>query len=264
MPTQIYHEPIVSLISRQEIVYPAHLAWRSDTEIPAQAIAELAGRNCYQSYSEGTGLGGGHKTIQGRTTNEAYLANILRTQHFSVLEHAVWGILVEGVSRALSHELIRHRHLSVSQLSQRFVEESEVAFVRPPEIDPESPAFEIWRDGCAQALQSYRSLLAAMTGWVTARAVGETKTSLLKRSRQAARAVLPNATETKLVLTGNARAWRHFIDLRATEGADTEIRRLAVSLLRLLQGEAPSLFGDYHIRPYLNGEISVSAHAEIS
>src|SRR5690606_40788117 len=74
-----------------------------------------------------------------------------------------------------------------------------------------------------------------------------------KRSRQAARSVLPNAAETKLVMTGNARSWRHFIEMRGSTGADVEIRRLAVAVLRLLQEEAPNIFGDMRIVAQADG-----------
>src|SRR5690606_22324121 len=84
-------------------------------------------------------------------TNAEYLDNILAVRHGSVLEHAVWSLLFEGVSRALTHELVRHRHFSYSQLSQRYVDESDVAFVLPPEIEEGTPAFEIWKKSCERA-----------------------------------------------------------------------------------------------------------------
>src|SRR5690606_6865681 len=72
-------------------------------------------------------------------------------------------------------------------------------------------------------------------------------TSRKKRARQAARSVLPNSAETKIVVTGNARAWRHFIEMRGSAGADAEIRRLAVAVLGLLREEAPHIFGDLNV-----------------
>lgn len=105
----IIREPRVTLIARQEFLPPAHIRWRSDSTVAGEALAEFAGRLCYLSFGEDAGLEGGHRTIPGRTTNEAYLANILRTKHGSVLEHAVWSFLIEGVSRSLTHELVRHR-----------------------------------------------------------------------------------------------------------------------------------------------------------
>jgi thymidylate synthase (FAD) len=218
--------------------------------------------NCYLSFGTDAGLEGGHKTISGRTTNESYLANILKTKHGSVLEHAVWSLLIEGVSRALTHELVRHRAgFGFSQLSQRYVDESDIAFVLPPEIREESRAFETWVGACEGALAGYREILREMT-----EQIGEVgaATMLKKRARQAARSVLPNAAETKIVVTGNARAWRHFVEMRGSANADVEIRRLAVMVLRRLQEEAPNLFGDMHVFPQPDGtEVVETAYSKV-
>lgn len=246
----IFREPKVTLLARQEYVGAKHIDWKSDTDIPSQTVAEFAGRLCYLSFGPDAGFEGGHKLIAGRTTNSEYLANILKTRHGSVLEHGVWTVLLEGVSRALTHELVRHRHFSFSQLSQRYVDESEVAFVLPPEIAAEGDTFEMFKQSCQRALDDYRTLLARIEEQVKDE---PSATLRRKRARQTARSLLPNATETKIVVTGNARAWRHFIELRASEGADTEIRVLALMVLRILQEEAPHLFGDYRIRALENG-----------
>ena len=242
---QIIRQPRVTVIARQEFTYPEHIRWESDSEVAGEVVAEFAGRLCYLSFGEDAGLEGGHRTIQGRTTNESYLANILQVKHGSVLEHAVWSVLIEGVSRALTHELVRHRAgFGFSQLSQRYVDESNIAFVLPPEIREGSKAYERWTEACEASLEAYRSLLAEL---VEAIGTEGSATSRKKRARQAARSVLPNAAETKLVVTGNARAWRHFIEMRGSSGADVEIRRLAVEVLRHLQSEAPHIFGDLQI-----------------
>ena len=240
----IFREPKITLLARQNYEGAAHVQWNSDTEVASQTIAEFAGRLCYLSFGPDAGFEGGHKLIPGRTTNQEYLANILKTRHGSVLEHAVWSFLFEGVSRALTHELVRHRHFSYSQLSQRYVDESEVAFVLPPEIAPEGETFELFKESCTRALADYRALL----GRIEEQVKDEPSATLRrKRARQTARSLLPNAAETKIVVTGNARAWRHFIELRASESAESEIRVLAVMVLRALQGEAPNLFGDYRV-----------------
>ena len=246
----IFREPKITLLARQEYLGAEHVNWDSDTEVPAQTVAEFAGRLCYLSFGPDAGLEGGHKLIPGRTTNTEYLANILRTRHGSVLEHAVWTVLFEGVSRALTHELVRHRHFSYSQLSQRYVDESDVAFVLPPEIPAQGDAFDLFKRSCERALDDYRELLARIEEQVKDE---PSATLRRKRARQTARSLLPNATETKIVVTGNARAWRHFIELRASEGADTEIRVLAIKCLRLLQQEAPNLFNDYVVKEKSDG-----------
>ncbi|HEX6559893.1 MAG TPA: FAD-dependent thymidylate synthase [Longimicrobiales bacterium] len=246
----IFREAKVTVLARQEYVGAQHIDWHSDTEIPSQTVAEFAGRLCYLSFGPDAGFEGGHRLIPGRTTNSEYLANILKTRHGSVLEHAVWTVLIEGVSRALTHELVRHRHFSYSQLSQRYVDESEVAFVLPPEIAPEGETFELFRKSCERANEDYRALLARIEEQVKDE---PSATLRRKRARQTARSLLPNATETKIVVTGNARAWRHFIELRASEFADTEIRALAIKCLELLKGEAPNLFADYRLRKLDSG-----------
>ena len=259
---QIIRRPRVTVIARQEFVYPEHIRWESDSIVPGEVVAEFAGRLCYLSFGEDAGLEGGHRTIQGRTTNESYLANILQVKHGSVLEHAVWTVLIEGVSRALTHELVRHRAgFGFSQLSQRYVDESNIAFVLPPEIQEGSRAYEVWLGACEASLEAYRQLLGDL---VEAIGTEGSATSRKKRARQAARSVLPNAAETKIVVTGNARAWRHFIEMRGSAGADVEIRRLAVDTLRVLREEAPHIFGDLHIADQSDGtEVVETANSKV-
>lgn len=259
---QIIREPRVTLITRQEFIYPEHIDWESDSEIAGEVVSEFAGRLCYLSFGEDAGLEGGHKSIPGRTTNEAYLGNILHVKHGSVLEHAVWTLLIEGVSRSLTHELIRHRAgFGFSQLSQRYVDESNIGFVLPPEITEGSRGYEIWVQACEQTLEGYRALLDEMSNQV-----GDDGPATMrkKRARQAARAVLPNCAETKIVVTGNARAWRHFMEMRGSGSADVEIRRLANVVLRTLHKEAAHIFGDMHLVPHPDGTETVETpHSKV-
>lgn len=258
----IFREPRVSVVARQEFTVPSHIRWNSDSEVAGEALAEFAGRLCYLSFGEDAGLEGGHKTIPGRTTNEAYLSNILDVKHGSVLEHAVWSLLFEGVSRSLTHELIRHRAgFGFSQLSQRYVDESNIGFVLPPEIEEQTPSFEIWTNACEQSLNSYRSLLSAITDQV-----GDSGSATMrkKRARQAARSVLPNCAETKILVTGNARAWRHFCEMRGSPTADVEIRRLAVATLTALHQEAPHIFGDMKVVSHSDDtEVVTTPHSKV-
>jgi thymidylate synthase (FAD) len=253
---EIIREPKVTLLARQQFLGHPDIDWRSDSDNDAQQLAEFAGRLCYLSFGKDVQVIGGHRTIQGRTTNEEYIANLLEVKHGSVLEHVVFTFLFEGISRALTHELVRHRAgFGYSQLSQRFVDESNVAFVLPPEIEEGTPPFDTWKEACEQALRSYRELLEQVSRQVA----DEPKATLRrKRARQAARAVLPNSTETKIVVTANARAWRHFIELRAAPAADAEIRRLAIAVLRRLQEQAPEIFGDFEVKPLDDGTQTAS------
>jgi thymidylate synthase (FAD) len=258
----IFRQPRVSVLARQQFTVPEHIKWKSDSEVAGEALAEFAGRLCYLSFGEDAGLEGGHKTIPGRTTNEAYLGNILNTKHGSVLEHAVWSMLFEGISRTLTHELVRHRAgFGFSQLSQRYVDESDIGFVLPPEIEEGTRAFDIWARSCQTSLDDYRELLAEMTSQV-----GESGTPTMrkKRARQAARSVLKNCAETKIVVTGNARAWRHFCEMRGSATAEIEIRKLAVAVLRTLQEEAPHIFGDMRLVDHEDGvPVIETAHGKV-
>lgn len=258
----IFREPRVTVIARQQFTVPPHIRWKSDSEVPAEALVEFSGRLCYLSFGEDAGLEGGHKTIPGRTTNAAYLTNILNTKHGSVLEHAVWSFLFEGVSRSLTHELVRHRAgMAYSQLSQRYVDESEIGFVLPPEIEEGTPEYDEWMEGCEDSLSHYRKLLAKV-----AAKVGDEGPATMrkKRARQAARSVLSNSAETKIVATGNARALRHFCEMRGSGTADLEIRRLAGTVLRSLHQEAPNIFGDMQFQESDDGiPIIVTVHSKV-
>jgi len=233
--TRFYYEPVISLVARPTFVGPEHLPvnWIGDST-DGERLAEFAGRLCYMSQ---------HNPAK-RNTRE-YLENIKKQGHGSVLEHANYSLLLEGVSRSLTHELVRHRAgFAYSQLSQRYVDESQAAFVVPPAVIGDEALEAAWRAQVEQAQAVYISLveqLMARYGWVA------DKVHRRKMAREAARAVLPNATETKIVVTGNARAWRTMLELRSSEGAEMEIRRAAVATLRLLQSEAPGFFSDFEI-----------------
>lgn len=258
-------------------------------------IPEIAGRVCYMSF--------GRKA--GRKENDAYLQHILESGHGSVLEHTVFGLLFTNVSRALTHELVRHRAgWSYSQLSQRYVDSSDAAMVLPPALlrCPEplrteliamtvahhkqslavcetlvDKLVEVYADPVAlfefavregvfapalySGLTQYaysgaedgQSVVRTREAWIGAIAGDEklrsdlqkaTSTARRKAAREAARCVLPNATETKIFVTANARALRHFLELRGSVAADQEIRALAVQILKLVKGAAPNIFSD--------------------
>jgi thymidylate synthase (FAD) len=179
-----------------------------------------------------------------RATRE-YLENIKKQGHGSVLEHANYSLLLEGVSRSLTHELVRHRAgFAYSQLSQRYVDESEANFVMPPAIIGDEALETAWRTQVEAAQASY---VAHVEQLMTRYAWVSDKVHRRKMAREAARGVLPNSTETKIVVTGNARAWRTMLELRSSEGAEFEIRRCALMIIRTLQSEAPGFFSDFEI-----------------
>ena len=231
----LHYEPTVTLIARPQFIEPSHLpvTWIGEST-DGERLAEFAGRLCYMSQ----------RNPANRSTRE-YIDNIKKQGHGSVLEHANYSVLVEGVSRSLTHELVRHRAgWGYSQLSQRYVDESEANFVVPPAIIGDEALEGAWRVQIESAQKSYVALVEQLMeryAWVA------DKVHSRKMAREAARGVLPNSTETKIVVTGNARAWRTMLELRSGEGAELEIRRLAVKLLRLMQDEAPSFFNDFEV-----------------
>lgn len=141
-----------------------------------------------------------------------------------------------------------------SQLSQRYVDESQAEFVEPQEIAADADLHHIWLDNVSESQEVYKRLVEKLT-----EAFQDVPDRTLRRkmARQAARSVLPNATETKIFVSANARALRHFIEMRASRHAETEIRKLAVQLVRIMQREAPNLFGDYELVPLPDGTFEV-------
>ncbi|WP_193043269.1 FAD-dependent thymidylate synthase [Mycolicibacterium baixiangningiae] len=230
----------VQLIARTEFVAPPDVPWDTDAE-GGSALIEFAGRACYQSWS---------KPNPRTATNASYLRHIIDVGHLSVLEHASASFYITGISRSCTHELIRHRHFSYSQLSQRYVPENDSEVVVPPGIEGDAELEEIFTAAADASRAVYTELLAKLEAKL---ADMPNATLRRKQARQAARSVLPNATETRIVVTGNYRAWRHFIAMRASEHADLEIRRLAIACLRELVAVAPAVFADFEIYSLSDG-----------
>lgn len=262
---KIIREPMAYIVGRQTVddanltqfLHDHGVEWESDSEVPAEVLSETAGRLCFMSYSRPRPGG-----------NAAYLGHIKEAGHGSVLEHSVWNILITGVSRSLTHELVRHRAgISPSQLSQRYVDESVAEYVEPDIIAGDPELHAIWVEAVERTHAAYVTLVnkldlllspgsrynderhpQAVTGVVERR----------KAARQAARSVLPNATETKIFITANGRALRHLLEQRGSRHAEPEIRKLANRLLELLQSEAPNLFGDYTREPLADGTFEIN------
>jgi len=235
----IISEPRVYLVGRQDVddsgiqafLDDYGMTWETDSEVGGERLVEAGGRLCYLSYGK------------GRKTNAEYIGNILTQKHGSVLEHAVWNFIIAGVSRSFTHELVRHRAgWAYSQLSQRYVYESIANFVEPNVIAEDERLHSLWLRSVETAQSAYVELVE---GLMEKLAEVSDKTHRRKMAREAARSVLPNATETMIFVSANARALRHFIELRGSAWAEAEIRKVALELLRIMQGEAPSLFSDY-------------------
>jgi len=210
--------------------------FETDTDRPPEILAEAAGRICYMSYGK------------GRKTNAEYLDRIISSHHGSVLEHAVWNFVVTGISRSLTHELIRHRAgVGVSQLSQRYVDESEARYVVPPLYRDNAELKEKWENSINAAHEAYVDLVNATSEHIKKTNPDLKGTDRRKLVRQSARSVLPNACETKVFLTMNARAIRHIIEMRGSTHADTEIREFALQLAKIVKAESPNIFADVEI-----------------
>jgi thymidylate synthase (FAD) len=236
----------VQLIARTEFLAPPDVPWGTDAD-GGPALVEFAGRACYQSWS---------KPNPRTATNAAYVRHIIDVGHFSVLEHASVSFYITGISRSCSHELIRHRHFSYSQLSQRYVPEHDAQVVVPPGIEGDPELTEIFAAAADASRATYSELLERLEA-----KFADQPNAVLRRkqARQAARAVLPNATETRIVVTGNYRAWRHFFAMRASEHADVEIRQLAITCLRQLIDVAPQVFSDFEVSTLADGtEVATS------
>lgn len=252
---QIDHEGLYEFLEDHNVSN-----WTTDTEVAGEKLAEINGRLCYTSYSKPRPGG-----------NTKYLEHIKQSNHGSVIEHATWSFIITNVSRALTHELVRHRAgTAFSQLSQRYVDESVAEYVEPDVIAEDQECHSIWEEAVKQSHDAYVKLSSILylkeLQQVVSNRLGmsayssdsvtdlekrigdiETKTACRKAARQAARSVLPNATETKIGFTANARTLRHFIEMRSFRHADVEIRKVAVQILKIMQREAPNLFNDYKL-----------------
>lgn len=219
------------------------------TPLPdATQLIKTAGQACYASY-------GPKRTMNDRA--DRYIDNILSSGHGSVLEHANYSLFIYGISRSLTHELVRHRAgMAYSQLSQRYVSGKVLRFVERPEYaaDPQLHAeFEADIDHAAKRYADTTERLLAMQSTGSQIMSADQKTDLRKKVQQAARSKLPNDTETFAMITGNVRAWRHIINMRANEHAETEIRQMAVNVYRVLSSLDPLLFADMELVPHHDG-----------
>ena len=235
-------EPAVRLLAHTAIV-PDAIEQRMEIQegsTDAETLTVYAGRSCYESWSRPN-----EKTREDKD----YLKRTLFEQgHMSILEHASATFYLTGVSRALLAEITRHRHLSFSVRSQRFVSEEDASIVIPPAAKKSEAEvvydYEEFHDDLKgslpkalgwwawEAVWNYEDLVSALTGEGLPR----------KQAREAARAVLPNMIETKIVVTGNMRAWHEVIARRTAPDADAEFQQVAGMIRDELQKLAPEVF----------------------
>lgn len=197
----------------------------------ASDLSEFAGRACYQSWS---------RPNPATASNEGYIGRIWDEHHWSVLEHGSVSFHFADVSRSYTHEQIRHRHFSYSQLSQRFVPVAEAKPVVPPLFRGNESAENLVSAAWQSSVFYYEALLERAK--IATDTLGLTGFEARKRQHEATRCVLPNMTETSIVVTGNHRAWIEFLLQRGAVAADLEIREVAFEVLRQLTVLEPNIY----------------------
>ena len=159
--------------------------------------------------------------------NSKALMHALSSGHDSIAEHMTFTFAIEGISRACSHQLVRHRMASYSQQSQRYVEVNPFTYVKPKSIEDNDDACEVYDNIMMEIYGAYAELLR-----------------LYDIPEEDARYILPNACKTNIIVTMNARELRHFFSLRCCERAQWEIKQVADMMLALVKEVAPTLFED--------------------
>lgn len=237
----------------QFIEHPDYKIPAYDT--PAEAITAHAGKGCYDSYG-----------TDGRSIGE-HISSLIESKHGSVLEHANFTLFITGISRGLSHEFVRHRAgFAYSQRSTRYTKEEGAAIVLSPHM---ADIYERWNSGdpittnnereliksfiqsCEDSLNDYSACVMMLMGIseneIEQKALGfrHSDQNHRKWARGQARQLLPHALETRMTVTGNLRAWRHFFEQRSSRWAEDEIRRLSNAIYGALVPHVGMIMADY-------------------
>ncbi len=218
----------------------------------AESLIAHGGKGCYDSYG-----------ADGRSVAE-HIQGLNKQKHYSVLEHANFSVFLEGISRGCSHEIVRHRHFSFSQRSTRYTEEGDAAIVLEPYYamlynsytnDPysigEAEQFILtnFLECCENAIDTYSDQARILIELNPKKLEGP---KLRKWARGKARQLLPHALETRMTMTGNIRTWNEFFIKRISDGAEDEIRELAIKIYTVLRPWAPSAFIRHGNIPYFH------------
>jgi thymidylate synthase (FAD) len=194
-----------------------------------EGVVAMAAKLCY-SASDVEGL----RDKIAAKDQKAFVEKLVSIGHMSPVEHVSFTFGIEGVSRALTHQLVRHRVASYSQQSQRYVRETEFDYIIPKTVRRDPALTKAFEKYMRQAQKAYDEM---MDGLSKMGITGE-------KAQQDARFLLPNAAETKIVATMNARELLHFFRVRCCHRAQWEIRAMATEMLRLAKGVAPVIFKD--------------------
>lgn len=218
-----------------------------------ESLLKFAGQLCYMSL--------GPKRTWNHDTSK-YLQHIKQSGHGSVLEHLNLSFLFYGISRSLTHELVRHRAgMAFSQVSQRYVDGKSLRFVERSEYQAHGELHQWFEERIDKAARDYESLsrvLARMQISGISELAAEQRTDLRKKVNQCARSLLPNETEAPIVVTMNGRALRHLLEMRAAAPAETEIRRLFDGVYKVAREVVPILLDDYAEETLLDGTIALT------
>lgn len=226
------------------------VAWRKSlSAAEVENAIEIAGRICYMSFSN----------KQSPKDNFEYIRNLIENGHESVLEHVSWSFLISGVSRGFTHQLVRHRvGFSYSQLSQQYYDESNANVVLPNGYMDDGFDKAAWLKAIETAFVAYREIISSFKS-----GVGASKKEKNRDVMTVARSVLPNAVESKIYVTANARALRHFLDVRGGIEGDWEMREVSRLLYEIVSVRAPSIFADFGLVRLADGSLGVKRKAPI-
>jgi thymidylate synthase (FAD) len=232
--------------------------WVPEGDGDAADLIEFAGRQCYESWN---------RPNPDTATNVGYIRNLMTQNHLSVLEHGSLSFRVSDASRSLTHELVRHRHFSFSQVSQRYVNPvdnaytSPLDYITPPLFAGDQVAESILTRTWMDAVTGYRALLVRAEQRCEEEGIVGHRAK--KMAREAARAALPNMTPTSIVVTANHHAWLDFFGKRGTVDADAEIRALAVEMFRQCKRAEPNIYDRWTVEVVqigrMNTEVIVNA-----
>ncbi|MFV1951482.1 MAG: FAD-dependent thymidylate synthase [Nitrospinota bacterium] len=184
----------------------------------AERLIEEAGRTCYLSFDKA-----------GEDTHKRFIRMIIRSGHYSVLEHAYATFRIKGGSRSFTHQLVRHRLCAFSQQSQRYVDESNFSTIMPESIEKNKEAKTLFENFINNAKEVY------------------TRLQSIGIKKEDARFILPNAVESEIVVSANFRELRHIFKERCSKAAQWEIREIALEMLKIMKGHAPTVFEDFEI-----------------
>jgi thymidylate synthase (FAD) len=221
---------------------PGALDWwtaQQGTATDPELLIELAGKRCYKSFT----VGANPNVTRIRTEHEAYIGNILHSRHGSVLEHGMFVFGIEGVSRVLTHELVRHRvGTSISQESGRYVRLDDIAF-RMPQWVLDNPKLNAMAMELLLDIEEFQVTAAAEMGLDDPGVPFHVKKAITSDMRRFA----PDGRLTGLVWGANLRSLRLLIELRTAAGAEEEIRQLFGRIAEIVVDEAPLVFGDFEV-----------------